>query len=209
MHCKASGKAVLAFLPREVVGEVVGVDVVIQNVGNQGVTADITVALTDDTDSVLIGSQSINGGLTAGASGTLVFSWDTSASSRGQHTLRATQDFADDETSNDSASTTVSVNEPGTGISVTAIDPTFLPASSATEVTISGSGFAIGATVAFENGAGPVPAASGVTVVDATTITASVMAKSGGPPKERVRDVRVTNPDGSSAVLLGGFTVTP
>jgi hypothetical protein len=40
-------------------------------------------------------------------------------------------------------------------------------------------------------------------------ITALITAKDGGPPRNRVWDVRVTNPDGSSGVLTGGFTVTP
>ncbi|UCE38875.1 MAG: hypothetical protein JSW00_06540 [Thermoplasmata archaeon] len=58
-------------------------------------------------------------------------------------------------------------------------------------------------------GSGPTPTVSNVVVVDGNTITATVTAKSGGPPRNRVWDVRVTNPDRSSGVLSGGFTVTP
>jgi hypothetical protein len=46
-------------------------------------------------------------------------------------------------------------------------------------------------------------------VVNGTTITAILTAKSGGPRRDRVWDVRVTNPDGGSSVLAGGLTVTP
>ena len=77
-------------------------------------------------------------------------------------------------------------------------------------ITISGSGFAAGATVAFENGSGgPAPRASNVVVVNATTITATFTAGGGGPQRNRVWDVRVTNPDGSFGVKAGGLMVTP
>jgi len=76
-------------------------------------------------------------------------------------------------------------------------------------VTITGSGFVEGADVTFEDGAGPAPKTSEVSVVDGNTITATVTAKSGGPPRNRMWDVRVTNPDGSSGVLTDGFTVSP
>ncbi|GAI46906.1 unnamed protein product, partial [marine sediment metagenome] len=40
-------------------------------------------------------------------------------------------------------------------------------------------------------------------------ITARVTAKKAGPPRNRLWDVRVTNTDASSGVLVDGFTVTP
>ncbi len=83
-----------------------------------------------------------------------------------------------------------------------------MQAGTTIDVTISGSGFVDGADVTFENGSGPAPSVS-IIAVDASTITATVTAKSGGPPRNRVWDVRVTNPGGSSGVLAGGFTVTP
>jgi hypothetical protein len=67
--------------------------------------------------------------------------------------------------------------------------------------------------VSFENGSGPRPTASNVTVVDATcedssvercTITANVTVKSGGGKGDRVWDVRV-----GSGVLVNGFEVLP
>jgi len=188
-------------------GDVVSVDVTVRNAGNQDVTSDIGVSLNDDTDGVLVGSQTIPGGLTAGASVTLAFSWDTGSTLIGDHTLTAQQNFSDDNSANDSKSTVVTVSQPSAGVTVDAISPTSITAGSSVGVTITGSGFAAGAAVSFENGTGPAPSVSGVTVVDGGTMTATVSTKSGGPPGSRVWDVRVTNPDGSSGVLSGGFTV--
>ena len=77
-------------------------------------------------------------------------------------------------------------------------------------MTLTGSGFDPGATVIFENGtAGPPPEVADVVVVDAGEITVTVTTKTGGPKRDRLWDVRVSNPDGSSAVLEGGLTITP
>ena len=77
-------------------------------------------------------------------------------------------------------------------------------------VTITGSGFQSGATVTLENGAGPAPAADVTNVSpDGLMIEATITAGSGGPRRPRVWDVRVTNPDSSTGVLVDGFTVTP
>jgi hypothetical protein len=190
-------------------GDTAGVDVMVGNVGNRDVTDDVNVTLTDDTDDVSIGTQVISGGLSAGGFTTLTFSWSTSGTTMGDHTLTAEHDYTDDDATNDSSSATVSVTEEAADIDVTGIDPSTMVAGTTVAVTITGSGFLAGADVALENGAGPAPAVSGVVVGDGSRITATVTAKSGGPPKDRVWDVRVTNPDGSSAVLKGGFTVTP
>jgi hypothetical protein len=102
-------------------GDVVSVDVTVENVGNQDVTSDIAVALDDDTDGVAIGAQMVSGGLTAGGSTTLTFSWDTGTSSPGDHTLTASQDFVDDQDGNDSNNTVVTVQAALTDIAVTAV----------------------------------------------------------------------------------------
>ncbi|MGD2174538.1 MAG: CARDB domain-containing protein, partial [Candidatus Brocadiaceae bacterium] len=190
-------------------GDVVGVDVTVKNVGTVDVSSDIQVTLNDDTDSATIGTQTVSGGLSAGSATTLSFSWDTSGASLGTHTLTASQDFADDDAANDSNGTEVAVNETTTELTVAAISPNSTSAGTSVDVTVSGTGFQSGAGLAFENGQGPAPSTSNVSVVSATEITVTVTAKSGGPPRDRVWDVRVTNPDGSSGVLVGGFTVTP
>ncbi len=189
-------------------GDVVAVSVTVENVGNQDVTSDINVALTDDTDSITIGTQTISGGLAAGATTTLTYSWNTQGASVGNHTLTASHNFADADATNNSKSTTVTVNEPTPGVTVTSIVPNTMRAGTTISVTITGSGFVAGANLTFENGVGPAPTTSNVVVV-ANTITATVTVGSGGPPRNRVWDVRVTNPDGSTGDLVDGFTVTP
>jgi hypothetical protein len=134
--------------------------------------------------------------------------WDTTSVTDGSHAVSATATDTAGQTASDSVSVTVD-NEPATGIEVTSIDPAAMQAGATIDVTIKGSGFVAGASIAFENGSGPAPTASNVVIVDGYTITATVTAKSGGPPRPRVWDVRVTNPDGSWGVLSGGFTVTP
>jgi hypothetical protein len=94
-------------------------------------------------------------------------------------------------------------------VSVTAITPNTLGAGTSTSATITGSGFAPGASVLFEGGAGATPTATNVVVTGGGTVTATVSVKSGGPRRNRVWNVRVTNSDGSTGVLAGGLTVTP
>jgi hypothetical protein len=100
----------------------------------------------------------------------------------------------------------IAPSPPGPGPSVDTISPDTMQASTSVDVTISGSGFASGVEVTFENGSGPAPSAN-VTSVDGTTIEVTVTAHRKAKPA--VWDVRVTNPDGSSYVLVGGFTVVP
>jgi hypothetical protein len=92
---------------------------------------------------------------------------------------------------------------------ITDLSPGSMAAGLSVEVTITGSGFLSGATLTFENGAGPAPSASNVIVAaDGTTITATITAKTGGPRRDRAWDVRVINPGGGSSVLAGGLTIT-
>jgi subtilisin family serine protease len=93
-------------------GDVASVQVTVGNVGNQDVTSDITVFLDDDTDGIAIGTQTTGGGLPAGASTTLTCSWQTGDStSVGDHSLTASHDLADDDASNDSKNTVITVTE--------------------------------------------------------------------------------------------------
>lgn len=93
---------------------------------------------------------------------------------------------------------------------MTSIVPDTMQLGSTISVTITGSGFAAGAYVTFENGDSPTPMASDIVVSgDGKSITATVFAKTGGPPRNRLWDVRVTNPDSSTGVLVNGLTVTP
>jgi len=79
---------------------------------------------------------------------------------------------------------------------VTGVAPNSGPAAGGTPVTITGTNFVAGATVSFGG-----TAASGVVVVNSTTITATTPAHLPGAVT-----VVVTNPDGQSGSLAGGFT---
>ena len=79
---------------------------------------------------------------------------------------------------------------------VTAVSPASGPTGGGTMVTISGTGFASGATVTVGGAA-----AGSVTVASASSITAAVPARSAGSV-----DLVVTNPDGQSGRLDGSYT---
>jgi len=81
---------------------------------------------------------------------------------------------------------------------VTNVVPDSGTTAGGTSVTISGTNFVSGATVSFGG-----TAATGVTVVNATTITADTPARAAGAV-----DVEVTNSDGQSGSLPNGFTYT-
>jgi hypothetical protein len=95
-------------------GATADVLVTVRNVGNQDIAGPVAVTLEDVTDGVAIGTQSVSG-LAPGALTTLTFAWNTTGSSAGSHLLTAGHDLVDDQPSNDQASTTSTVNPPGTG----------------------------------------------------------------------------------------------
>jgi len=75
-------------------GDIVDVDV---DVTNEGTYEEIfTLSLTDITDSLLIGSKTVT--LAAGESQTIRFTWNTTGSSLGNHTLRAEASVVEGET---------------------------------------------------------------------------------------------------------------
>jgi hypothetical protein len=79
---------------------------------------------------------------------------------------------------------------------VTNVAPTSGPTAGGTAVTITGTDFVSGATVTFGG-----TAATGVTVVNATTITATTPVHAAGAV-----DVTVTNPDTKSGTFIDGYT---
>jgi PKD repeat protein len=126
----------------------------------------------------------------------------------GGGTYTVTLAVTDDDGAADESSQGITVNETSTVV-VSSITPNSTQAGASVNVTISGSGFQSGTIVTFENGTGPAPSAMVISVsVDGTQIAATVSTKAGGPPRQRVWDVRVTNPDGSTDALPGGFTIT-
>ncbi|MCH7734607.1 MAG: protein kinase [Chloroflexi bacterium] len=94
------------------------------------------------------------------------------------------------------------------GVTVLSISDGVIASGTTETMTITGFGFAAGASVTFENGSGPKPTAT-IISHSSSSIDISLTAKSGGPSDDRFWDVRVTNPDASTAVLLEGLKVTP
>lgn len=90
----------------------------------------------------------------------------------------------------------VRVTEAAPAPTVTAVSPASGPLAGGTAITITGTGFAAGATVDLGG-----VAATGVAVVSATSITATTAARAPGAVV-----VTVTNADGQGGTLSGGFT---
>lgn len=103
------------------VGSSVNVLVTVRNAGNQPVDGSFDVALRDATDGVAIGTQSVPG-LAVGGSATLTFSWNTTGSSLGGHTLAASHGLTDDNAANDAASAVVTVSAPSSGMHIGDLD---------------------------------------------------------------------------------------
>jgi hypothetical protein len=96
-------------------GQQVAVGVALQNAGNQTVAGAFDVTLSDVTEGVTIGTQTVAAGFGAGASTTLDFTWNTTGRSLGSHTLQATHSLSDDNAGNDSRTTAVTLNPPPSG----------------------------------------------------------------------------------------------
>ena len=94
-------------------------------------------------------------------------------------------------------------------LAIQSINPIGAQANTTVIITVSGSGFQNGATVTFEGGQGLQQEVTAVQVVNSNTIMVTVNARNDGSSGTQVWDVRVTNPDQSTAVLLDAFTVTP
>lgn len=92
-------------------GDVVNISVMVKNAGHQDVTGDITVELADVTEPApdLFKDAIITGGLAAGSSTTVTFSWNTVSSSLTDHTLQARLNLVDDDASNNVNSTVATV----------------------------------------------------------------------------------------------------
>jgi hypothetical protein len=95
-------------------------------------------------------------------------------------------------------------------VSVDSIQPNVVTQRAGTVTfIITGTGFAPGITVEFQHGSGPAPRVHQVTADSSTQLSAVVEIRSGGPPRDRLWDVRVANPDGSTGVGVGLLRITP
>ena len=105
------------------------------------------------------------------------------------------------------STTTATINAVSADVSVEDITPNTVQLGGSVIVTITGKNFAAGAQVSLSGGSGPISVSNVSVDPDVNIITATITAKDGGPPRDRVWDVTVTNPDGSSGTLDNGFKV--
>lgn len=88
------------------------------------------------------------------------------------------------------------------------VTPNTAPAGTSVNVTISGSNFGNGAVVSFEGGQGTAPQVTTAQVVNPTTIVITLNTAVDTSFGTQAWDVRVTNPNSSTAVLPDAFTIT-
>jgi hypothetical protein len=98
-------------------GNTTNIVVTIRNAGSENVASAFNVTLTDATDNVVIGTQSVVT-LDAGATTTRSYAWNTTGASVGAHTLTAQHNLADENSANDQSSAVVTVNPQSTGMHV-------------------------------------------------------------------------------------------
>lgn len=91
--------------------------------------------------------------------------------------------------------------------SILSITPSTAQFNTSVNLTITGSGFANGAVVAFEGGQGTPPQVTTTQVVNPTTIVITVNTPPDTGSGTQRWDVRVTNPNNSLAFLADAFTV--
>lgn len=96
---------------------------------------------------------------------------------------------------------------PSAKLTIESVSPTNAQANTIVTMTITGSGFQPGAIVAFEGGQGLPQLVLGVQVIDSATLVVTLNTQNDGSAGPQVWDVRVTNPDNSTAVLEQAFTV--
>jgi hypothetical protein len=93
-------------------------------------------------------------------------------------------------------------------LTIVGITPNNVQANTTTNITLSGTAFANGATVTFEGAEGTPPQVIGIEVVNANTIVIAVNSAVAAGASTQVWDVRVTNPNNTFVVLPNAFTVT-
>ena len=94
-------------------------------------------------------------------------------------------------------------------VTIQSVTPNTALANTTVVLTVTGSGFQAGASVSFEGGQGLPQEVVAVQVINPTTLMVTVNAKNDGALGQQVWDIRVTNPDNSTAILADAFTVAP
>ena len=179
-------------------GDTVPVVVTVQNVGGQDVTTSFTVVLTDGSaGNATLGTQTIPG-LAAGASATRTFNWNTAGAALNGHTLFATQQLADANSSNNSA---------GIGIIVNAPPTTDVAVSNVTAPAAVTQGNTAAVAVSIQNVGGlTVSTSFDIVLTDATAgVTIGTQTVAGLAASSAI--TRTFNWNTTTAVALGGHTL--
>jgi hypothetical protein len=103
---------------------------------------------------------------------------------------------------------TITITPTTAQLTIVGITPNNVQANTTTNITLSGTAFANGATVTFEGAEGTPPQVTGIEVVNANTIVIAVNSAVAAGASTQVWDVRVTNPNNTFVVLPNAFTVT-
>ena len=104
------------------------------------------------------------------------------------------------------ASPTITAPPP---VGIQSINPVGAQANTTVIITITGLSFQNGATVTFEGGQGLAPEVLATQFVNSNSLNITANVRNDPAAGVQVWDIRVTNPDQSTAVLLDAFTVTP
>jgi hypothetical protein len=94
-------------------------------------------------------------------------------------------------------------------LTIQSINPNSVQADTTVALNITGTGFQTGALVTFENGQGLPQEIVTIQVVNSTTVLVTINAHNDGTFGTQAWDVRVTNPDNTTTVLVHGLTVVP
>ena len=105
--------------------------------------------------------------------------------------------------------TATNTTAPSPSVDIQGVTPNSAQADTTAVLNIVGSGFQNGAVVTFEGGSGGAQEITSTQVVTANLIVVNMTARNDGSAGTQVWDIRVTNPNGSSAVLTDAFTVYP
>ena len=152
-----------------------------------------TVSITGTNSGDFAQTNTCGASVAAGASCTISVTFTPTATGTRSASLSIT----------DNASpSTQTISLSGTGVLaapvVKVLDPNALPAGTArAPVKVLGMNFTPGASVSF-SGPGRSPTVDGLVFVNSTEIDVTVTTYSNGPKRNRLYDVTVTNPDGSS-----------
>jgi hypothetical protein len=91
-------------------------------------------------------------------------------------------------------------------VSIAEVSPSSASRGETLTLTVTGTGFEPGLALSFQGGTGTPPNVIALQILDSTTLIVTTEALN-STSEQQVWDVRVDNPDGSSALLESGFTV--